>query len=506
MILNLGAFLAKRAELEPDKLALVYGDTRLTFGELNEGACRTAHSFMNMGVEEGDRVAILAQNCIEYFYTFFGAAKIGAIVVPVNWRLAPPEIQFILENSGARTIVFGPEYSELVAGLRGHASVENCIYAGPGDAPEFARSMAALQEKARSHEPAWSGDGDDTVVIMYTSGTTGKPKGTMLTHANFFWASVTFRTVVQQEGEVERTLVVLPLFHIAGMFSMPTFVHWGQPVYLMKGFDPKVIFETIQREKITGFGAVPAILSFMRLVPNWHEYDLSSLRVILVFAAPVPVPLIHEYAQHDVVVRQLYGLTECTGPATVIGPEEAVKRAGSCGKPFFHTEVRVVNDNGEEVPPGEMGEVIIRGGHVMKGYWQNPDATAETLRDGWLHTGDVAYRDEDGFIYIADRKKDMIISGGENIYPAEIESVIFGHPKVADVGVIGMPDEKWGESVVAIVVPKQGEEVDEKEIIEYCKGRIAKFKLPKKVIFTDSLPRNPAGKILKRVLRETYIS
>lgn len=504
MLLNFGAFLAKRAEIEPDKPGLVFENTKLTFRQLNDRANRAANALKKIGVKQGNRVAILAQNSPEYYDVFYGVGKIGAIVVPINWRLAAPEIQFILENSGAKALVFGPEYVDLVAGLRGHVAIENYIYAGPGPKPDFALDLGEMRADADNSNPECDSEGDDTFVIMYTSGTTGRPKGTMLTHANFFWASVTFRTVVQQEQEVERTLLVLPLFHIAAMFQMAAFVHWGQPVYLMNGFDPKVIFETIEREKITSFGAVPAILSFMRLVPDWQKYDTSSLKVILVFAAPVPVPLIEEYAKGGVVVRQLYGLTECTGPATVIGPEEAVDRAGSCGKAFFHTDVKVVDMEGNETAPGEMGEVIISGGHNMKGYWRNPDATEEALRDGWLYTGDVAYRDEDGFIFIADRKKDMIISGGENIYPAEIESVIYGHPKVADVGVIGLPDEKWGETVKAIIVPKPGVELAEAEIIEYLKGKIAKFKLPKSVAFTDSLPRNPSGKILKRVLREEY--
>jgi len=505
MKLNIGAFLTKRAELNPDRIGLTYEDRELSYRQMNERACRTANAFMKLGIQPGDRLAILAQNCVEYYDTFFGTAKIGAVLVPLNWRLAPPEIQFILENSGARLLIFGPEYKELVAGLRGHVPVRNFIYAGEGEVPDFALSLQGRQEETEGKEPDWQGEGDDTLVIMYTSGTTGRPKGSMLTHANFFWASVTFKALVDKKTpDPERSLLVLPLFHIAGMFAMPTAVHWGDPVFLIKGFDPKLILETIAKKQISIFGAVPAILGFMRLVPNWQAYDFSSVKTILVFAAPVPVPLIQEYANAGVVVRQLYGLTECTGPATVIGLEDAITRAGSCGKAFFHTDVKVVDDSGQETRPGELGEVIIRGGHVMKGYWQNEEATAETLRKGWLYTGDVAYRDEDGFLYIADRKKDLIISGGENIYPAEIESIIFGHPKVADVGVIGQPDRDWGESVKAVVVPKQGVELTVEEIVEYCKGRIAKYKIPKAVVFTDALPRNAAGKILKRILREKF--
>lgn len=503
MLINIGAFLTKRAMLEPNHDGIVTEGRHISFKEMNERACRTANVLKSLNVKKGDRVAILAQNCVEYYDVFFGSAKIGAIINPLNWRLAAPELEYIINDAAAQTLVFGPEYTGLVESISKNLPVKNYLYVGDQNTPGFAKNLNILQSSASSGEPEWMGDDDDPLVVMYTSGTTGKPKGAILTHGNFFWASTTFHSVVHFPPG-DKVLVILPLFHIAGMFTMPTFVHWGIPAYLMKGFDPKNILEIIEKEKINGFGAVPAMLQFMKFVPNWDKYDFSSVKTILVFAAPVPVPLLQEYAAANIKVQQLYGLTECCGPATVIGPDHAIPKAGSAGLPFFHTEVKVVDDAGNETPPGAIGEVIIKGKHVMKGYWNNPEATAAALKGGWLYTGDLAYKDAEGFIYIADRKKDMIISGGENIYPAEVESVIHGHPKVADVGVIGFPDEKWGEAVKAVVVVKPGETLTEQELIEWLKGKIAKFKIPKKVVFTEQLPRNPSGKILKRILREQF--
>jgi len=503
MQVNIGALLSRRAMVSPKKFGLIYEGAHLTYRQMNERASRTANALKKMGVKAGDRVAILSQNCPEYYDTLFGVGKMGGIMVPLNWRLVEPELEYILNDCGAGTLVFGPEYTRLASNLRGKIAAKNFIFIGDEEMPDFAQSFTKLREGGSPDEPQLVGDEDDPVVIMYTSGTTGKPKGAILTHGCFFWASVTFHAVITRHEE-DKTLVILPLFHIAGMFSMPTFIHWGHTTYLMKGFDPIRILETIEREKINGFGAVPAMLGFMKLVPGWDKYDFSSVSLILVFAAPVPVPMLKEYAAAGIKVQQLYGLTECTGPATVIGPDEAIPKAGSAGLPFFHTEVKVVDEDGQETAPFAIGEVIMKARHVMKGYWNNPEATAQALRNGWLYTGDLAYKDEDGFLYIADRKKDMIISGGENIYPAEIESAMHGHPKIADVGVIGFADQKWGESVKAIVVLKQGETATEPEILEWCKGKLAKFKIPKAIVFTDQLPRNPSGKILKKILREKF--
>jgi acyl-CoA synthetase (AMP-forming)/AMP-acid ligase II len=353
-----------------------------------------------------------------------------------------------------------------------------------------------------AEEPAIRGGDDDTLTILYTSGTTGRPKGAQLSHSYYFWSSVNLMaTVGEQVGD--SSLVALPLFHIGALSGPPWFVYQGTKTVLLRSLDPKRFLELLGEEKISGFGSVPALLDFLKLVPDFEKYDWSSVKIILVYAAPVPVTLIREYEAAGIEVRQLYGLTECN-TGTVLAAEDALSKVGSCGKPFFHTEVRLVDENGRDLGPEQKGEVLLRAPNTMRGYWNRPEDTAAAIKDGWLHTGDIGKMDEDGYLYILDRKKDMIISGGENVYPAEIEDSLRRHPKVVDVGVIGFPHEKWGEAVKAILVLKEGEELTEEALIEWCQGKIGRFKIPKKVVFTDSIPRTPTGKILKRVLREQF--
>ena len=501
MQINLGGFLAKRAYLSPNQEGLVGEKVRRTFSQLNARANRLAHALRALGVGHGDRVALLALNEPEYYDLFFGLGKIGAVLVPINYRLAGPEMAYILNDCGARVFVFGKEYLEIVNSFRTEIPAEHLITIGD-TTPAWAKSYEALLAKQTEAEPELAGGDDDTLTVLYTSGTTGRPKGAMLTHANYFWTSTTMLATLGHTGDT--FLVALPLFHIGALAGVPMFVHFGQRAVLLRSFDAKRFLELIQEEKVTGFGSVPQLLMFLKLIPGFDKSMFKTVKIILVYAAPVPVALIKEYAEVGIEVRQLYGLTECTGPATVIDSEHAITKAGSCGLPFFHTDLKVVRDDGSEAGPEELGEVLLRSGNVMKGYLNKPEATAEAVVDGWLHTGDVAKQDEEGFLYIMDRKKDMIISGGENIYPAEIEDVIFKHPQVADVGVIGYPDPKWGEAVKAIVVRKPGAALTEAELIAWCKDRIGKFKIPRQVIFADAIPRTPTGKILKRELRQKY--
>lgn len=501
MTVNIGEFMAKRALLTPDSEGLVCEETRRSFKELNERANRFANAMLGLGVGSGDRVGILALNEPEYFDMFFGLGKIGATLVPVNYRLAGPEVAFILSDCGARVLVFGKEYTDTVEAIRAEIPAKEFV-AISDDAPTWAASYETMISESSDQEPTIRGSDDDTLTILYTSGTTGKPKGAELSHSYYFWSSINLiATLGVQIGDV--SLVALPLFHIGGLAGPPWFVYQGTKTVLLRSLDPKRFLELLGEEKVTGFGSVPALLDFLKLVPDFEKYDWSSVKVILVYAAPVPVTLIREYAAAGIEVRQLYGLTE-NNTGSVLGADDAIAKAGSCGKPFFHTRVRVVDADGRDVAPEEKGEVLLRAPNTMKGYWNRPKDTAEALQDGWLHTGDIATMDEDGYLYIMDRKKDMIISGGENIYPAEIEDSLRQHPKVADVAVIGCADEKWGESVKAIVVLKQGEELTEEELIEWCQGKIGKFKIPKRVIFSDSIPRTPTGKILKRLLREQF--
>ncbi len=501
MTTNIGSFLARRARLNPDKEALVLGDTRLTYNQLNRRCNRFVHAMEQLGIRPGDRVAILALNDVEYFDLYFGLGKMGAIMVPLNHRLAGPEIEYIVNDCQARALVFSEAFVEVVDDIRENIGCEYFI-ATMENPPDYAQNYNDLTGRAYEGEPEVVHGGDDTLTILYTSGTTGRPKGAQLTHNGYFGTSVTLKSTFGEIGEV--LLMPLPLFHIGGLAPVPMCVHFGMKMVFQQSFDPLNFLELLGREQVSWFGSVPQILMFLRQVPDYEKYDWTSVKMALVYAAPVPVTLIKAYAEAGIEIRQLYGLTECTGPATVIDGENAIKKAGSCGPPFFHNDIRLVDMNGNDLAPGEKGEVLIAGTNLMKGYWNRPEATAETLKDGWLYTGDIGMMDEDGFLYILDRKKDMIISGGENIYPAEIEDLLLGHPAIADAAVIGFADEKWGESIQAVIVTKSDENLTDKELIEWCRGRIGRFKIPKKVVFTDQIPRTPTGKILKRVLRDQY--
>jgi fatty-acyl-CoA synthase len=501
MNVNIGELMTRRALLTPRREGLVCGDIRRSYGELNERANRIANAMLRLGVGHGDRVAVLALNEPEYYDLLFGLGKIGAILVPINYRLAGPEVEFILSDSGARVFVFGEDFKDTVDAIRRQIPAKELI-AISDDAPEWATSYESMIGDSSAAEPVLRGGDDDTLTILYTSGTTGRPKGAELSHSYYFWSSLNLMSTLGVEiGDTP--LVALPLFHIGGLAGPPWFVYQGAKTVLLRSLDPKRFLELLGEEKVSGFGSVPALLDFLKLVPDFDTYDWSSVKVILVYAAPVPVTLIEEYAATGIEVRQLYGLTECN-TGSVLAAEDALSKVGSCGTPFFHTEVRVVDENGRDVAPEEKGEVLLRAPNMMTSYWNRPEDTAATLKEGWLHTGDIARMDEDGYLYIMDRKKDMIISGGENIYPAEVEDSLLAHPKVADVAVIGYRDQKWGEAVKAIIVVKAGEELTENQLIEWCQGRIGRFKIPKQVIVTDAIPRTPTGKILKRVLREQF--
>ncbi len=498
--MNIGRMLTRRALLNPEKEGLVCEGIRRTFSQLNTRANQLANAMAAMGIKRGDRVAVLALNESEYYDLLFGLGKIGAIMVPVNYRLAGPEVQYILSDSNPKVFIFSPEYVDLVDSIRSDISVE-ALVAIMDNPPEWAKSYEFLIGAASVAEPELVGKNEDTLTILYTSGTTGRPKGAELTHAYYFWSTVNIQSTIPEFSE--SILIALPLFHIGALAGPPLCVHTGARSVLLRTFDPQRFLELIQEEKINAFGSVPALLTFLKFVPDFERYDWSSVKVILVYAAPVPVTLLNEYEEAGIQVRQLYGMTECN-TGTVLDAANAHTKAGSCGRPFMHTEIRLVDMEDKDVPVGETGEILMRSPNVMKGYWNRPEDTAATIVDGWLHSGDMARMDEDGFYYIMDRKKDMIISGGENIYPAEIEDRLLAHPAIADVGVIGCPDKRWGEAVKAVVVLREGHSLTQEELIEWCHGKIGRYKIPKAVVFADSLPRTPTGKILKRVLREQY--
>jgi O-succinylbenzoate-CoA ligase len=506
---NLAQFLAKRAELNPRLEALVDVATgqRFTYAELNSQANRMAHALAGLGVRKGDRVATLVMNSPEFVETFFGSAQLGAVLVPLNWRLVANELAFMLADSGAETLVFGSEFRTGVADLhargRHGTTVRTWIDVGkPADRPAFAVSYADLHGAASAREPAIVAENDDLLYLMYTSGTTGLPKGVMHSHGTTMWAVLTACATADLRWK-DRNLLCLPLFHVGALLPLLTTFYVGGTNVLMHEFNPASIWQVFQQERITVALAVPTMLHVMLQTYEPTSHDISGLRWIMSGGSPVPVSLIERYAKLGIEIHQTYGLTESGGPACLIAPDEAITRAGSTGKAYFHTDVRIVDERGTDVEPHVPGELLVRAPHVMLGYWNQPAATEEVLKDGWLHTGDLATVDGEGFVYIHDRLKDMIISGGENIYPAEIENVILGHPGVAEVAVIGVPSAQWGESPVAVVVRKDAALTDQ-EVLGHCAGKLARYKLPKQVYFTEAIPRNATGKALKRVLREQF--
>lgn len=504
---NLGGILSKRALLNPDREAYVDGssDLRLTFAELNARSSRVANAMLASGIEKGDRVALLLMNGAEFMEAYFGLAKIGAVIVPLNWRLVPDELEFILKDSGTKRLIFDDEFVESAAELHSRGDVTDIshwIQVTDNEPAHFASSYRGVRDAATDVEPTLRAFDDDMLYIMYTSGTTGLPKGVVHTHSTSLWALITMTATVDLH-DGDRYLAPMPMFHVGALSPLTLNVYVGSTSVVMRAFDPKHAWELIEKEKINTGLLVPAMLNFMTQVPNVESYDYSSVRWLMTGAAPVPMSLLKTYNAMGVELLQVYGLTETCGPACLMDSENATIREGSTGRAFFHTDVKIIDDDGNPCPSGTPGEVLVRGPHIMREYWNRPDATADTLKEGWLHTGDVAVMDEDGFVTIADRIKDMIISGGENVYPAEIENVLMTHPDIAEAAVIGKTSEKWGESPFAIVV-KTNDALTESEILEYCQGKLARFKQPQGVAFIDVIPRNPSGKILKRVLREQY--
>ena len=504
---NVGLFLSKRALLNASAEALVEIERgrRFTFAELNERCNRIANTLKAKGVKHDDRVALLMMNGVEYIESFFACAKLGAVVVPLNWRLVPDELEYILEDSGSIALIYDTEFDEPVAALRERKiGIENWLRVGDeSSCPDWADDYNAAAASGATTEPTVVAEGDDRLFIMYTSGTTGMPKGVVHTHDTTTWGSLTFNMTCDMRFG-DNYLQVMPLFHVGALLPAIGMVHCGGKLVIMRAFDPNGVFDVIAREQCNIGLLVPAMLQMMWASPNRETADLSSIRWFLSGAAPVPIPVIEDYSSIGIEIHQVYGLTESCGPACVIGAADAVSKAGSTGPAFFHTEVRVVDKHGNDVAVGDVGEVLVSGPHVMVEYWNQPEATAETIRDGWLHTGDLATVDAEGFVYIQDRKKDMIISGGENIYPAEIESALTGHPAVLECAVIGLPSEKWGEVPLAIVALAEGQSATAEEIVDYCRGKLARYKIPKSVEFSDDIPRNPSGKILKRILRDRY--
>jgi len=509
MQVNIGQLLTKRAYVNPDLEALydVAAGRRFSYEQLNARSNQVAHAISST-VNKGDRVALLMMNSHEFLTAFFAIAKIGGVVVPLNWRLVPNELEFILKDSGTTVLFYGEEFVASVVELQSRGDktdVGQWIHVGSADTtPSFASEFNSLVDHQPGTEPTVSAFNDDLLYIMYTSGTTGLPKGVMHTH-NTQMAALLTLNATSDFCVGDRYLNPMPLFHVGALSPAMITTYRGLAQILMRSFDPMKAWELVTEERINNALLVPAMLQAMRVTYDPAKHDKKSVRWFLSGAAPVPVTLIHQYLEMGIDIHQVYGLTETCGPACVTTPDIAIRKAGSTGKSYFHTEVKVVRPDGSECDDNESGEIIISGDHIMTGYWNRPDATAESIRDGWFYSGDMGIRDDEGFIFIQDRLKDMIITGGENVYPAEIENLLLSCPGVADAAVIGVPSEKWGESAIAIAVRKDPE-LDEQTVLAFCDGKLARFKTPVAVRFVDSIPRNASGKILKRDLRLQFPS
>lgn len=491
---GLGSWPARRARMTPGRTALVHGDRRLTYRDLHERVLRLANALRGRGVRPGDRVAYLGPNHPAFLETLFATAALGAVFVPLNTRLADPEIAYLLDDAGAAVLVSGPEHAATAAAVGDRPAVAHRVAVGDG----YEELLAAAPADPVDERVTLA----DTCMIMYTSGTTGHPKGALLTHGNLTWNCYNLLIDLDVAGD-EVALISAPMFHTAALnhTALPVFLKGGTNV-LVGRFDPAGSFDLIAEHGVTLMFGVPAMFQQIALSPRWADADLSTLRILHCGGAPVPVPLIRTYQERGLTFVQGFGMTEASPGVLLLRAPDSVRKAGSAGTPMFFTDVRVVGPDGAEAAVGAPGEVLVHGPNVMAGYWRCPDETARTLDGGWLHSGDVATVDDEGFVTIVDRLKDMIISGGENVYPAEIESVLYEHPAVAECAVVGVPDERWGEVGRALVVLRDGATATPEEIRASLDGRLARYKIPRSVVVVDSLARNASGKLLRHRLRD----
>jgi acyl-CoA synthetase (AMP-forming)/AMP-acid ligase II len=482
--------LAHHASRTPDKAITIYDGTPTTYREMADRSAALAAGLRQRGVGRGDVVGLLSYNCPEFLETVFAANFLGAIAMPINWRLAAPEVSYILEHSRAKAFVFDDELAPLANdAAKGMELFSACMPLGDLHAPPS--------------DPPAEVDPDDVHRLMYTSGTTGRPKGVMLTHANLAWKNLAHIVEFGFNGD-DLGLACGPLYHVGALdLTTTTLIAAGATTIIHRSFDAAAVVDELERSRVTTVWLAPAMVNAIMALPDVEARDLSSVRVIINGGEKMPIPLIERIQRTfpSAWFADAYGLTETVSGDTFLDRDSIVTKLGSVGRPCLYLELDVWDEDGNSVAPGEKGEIVLRGPKVFKGYWRDPDATAAAFAGGWFHTGDIGVRDGDGYLFIVDRLKDMIVSGGENIAGSEVERVLYEHESVLEVAVVGRADERWGEVPVAFVALRPGATTTAEELIEHCRGQLARFKVPKDVTFIDALPRNPSGKVLKRELR-----
>src|SRR5579864_9489792 len=500
--MNWFAVLAHHAARTPDKAMTVFEGEATTYGEMATRAAAVGAGLHQRGVGAGDVVGLLAYNCAEFLETIFAANHLGAIAMPINWRLAAPEVRYILAHSDARALVCDealvPLADEASTGIEA-TLLRACI---PSPAPRGWTSLADLRTTTTALSAARAG-ADDVHRLMYTSGTTGRPKGVMLTHANLAWKNLA-HIVEFGFTSADVGLACGPLYHVGALdLTTTSLIAAGATTIIHRTFDPAAVVDEVERSRVTTVWLAPAMVNAIMALPDIERRDLSSVRVIINGGEKMPIPLIERIRRTfpSAWFADAYGLTETVSGDTFLDAESIVTKLGSVGRPCLYLELDIWDGTGRPVPAGERGEIVLRGPKVFKGYWRDPEATAAAFAGGWFHTGDIGVRDEDWYLFIVDRLKDMILSGGENIAGSEVERVLYEHGAVLEAAVVGRPDDRWGEVPVAFVALRPDATATAEELVEHCRRLLARFKVPKDIVFLAALPRNPSGKVLKRELR-----